>query len=515
MERGRRMIKLREFNTPYPNPYDVGSWGACAGVPPAEERGEARRQIQEDVKRYSERFTYCTRTDKAWMVCLHQAGVLDAGTAARVLSALVELEQSGPEGKQGGGERDVIPALGGDEDLGSLINLGRTMQEPMSRMQMRDQMLDFFEHLFPLIESVIETAENNVDTIMPGHTHLSQANPITYALYLLSVADNLFRGLGQLEKAYELVNLNSGGCGSCSGTVWPVDRMELTRLLGFDDVLEVTYDCEASQDHTLAVLFALTNLLTSISKTTKDFQIWGLEEMDFFRIDPAWGGLSSMMPQKCHPGGDNEGIRFFTCSAIGETMAAIATCKGEPHQDLVIMMNLPPARAAEALAQGKCAVRLFQGVLEHMVPQKEKLLDYVRQGYSCTTEVAVYMVRELGYGGRRAHRILATLVRLARERGLPAPDLTGEMLDEAARAVEEEPPQIDTETLQKYLDPVRFIETHSNLGGPAPAEARRMLKKRRGMLAEAEQRQADRAARVAEGHRRLAAEIDAILEQAG
>lgn len=71
-------------------------------------------------------------------------------------------------------------------------------------------------------------------------------------------------------------------------------------------------------------------------------------------------------------------------------------------------------------------------------------------------------------------------MRVARERGLPAPDLTGEMLDEAARAVEEEPPHIDTETLQKYLDPVRFIETHSNLGGPAPAGARRRLKNAAG-----------------------------------
>ena len=507
-------IKLRSFNTPYPNPYDHGDWGACAGVRPAKERAEPHRQTQVDIERYSNRFTYCTRTDKAWIVCLYKAGVLDVDTSAKILSTLLELERSGPEGKRDGGERDVIPALDGDEDLGSLINLGRTMQEPMTRMQMRDQMLDFVEVLFPLVESVLDTAQENVDTIMPGHTHLSQANPITYALYLLSLVDNLFRGLSQLESAYELVNLNSGGCGSTSGTVWPVDRMELTRLLGFDDVLEVTYDCEASQDHTLAVLFALTNLLTSISKTTKDFQIWGLEEMDFFRIDPAWSGLSSMMPQKCHPGGDNEGVRRFTCSVIGETMAAIATCKGEPHQDLVIMMNLP-RRAVQATAQAKCAVRVFKGVLEHMYPQKETMLNYVRQGYSCTTEVVVHMVRELGYGGRRAHRILATLVRLARERGIPAPQLTGEMLDEAARAVEEEPPGIDTETLQKLLDPVQFIETHSNLGGPAPSETRRMLEARRHKLAEARQRQAGRAARVEEGHKRLAAEIDAILNEAG
>jgi argininosuccinate lyase len=387
------------------------------------------------------------------------------------------------------------------------------MQEPMTRMQMRDQLLDLFEHLFALVGTVTELAEANVDTIMPGHTHLSQANPITLALYLLSLEDNLLRGLSQLELAYSLVDKNSGGCGSTSGTVWPVDRWELTRLLGFADLLEVTYDCEASQDHTLAVLFATTNILTSISKTTTDIQIWGLEEMDMIRIDPAWGGLSSMMPQKCHPGGDNETVRGRTCQVIGTTVSAIATCEGEPHQDLVIMMNLP-LQAIGAMAQAKACLRTFKGILENIHPQRERMLDYVRQGYSCMTEVVVHMVQNLGYGGRRAHRICATLVRLARERGIPAPLLTGELLDEAARAVEEEPPHLDTATLVGLLDPVAFIANHSQTGGPAPTETRRMLGERRRQLAAARERQAERLARVQAGHDLLASEIKRICQLA-
>jgi argininosuccinate lyase len=507
------MIHLRSFDTPYPNPYDVGSWGACAGVPPAKERREANGAVGKDIARYRDRFTYCTRTDKAWIVCLHNAGTLDSATAAKVLKTLCELENSDPKTRRGGGERDVIPALDGDEDIGSLINLGRTMQEPMSRMQMRDQMLDFFDYLFALVEAVGKMAEEHVETVMPGHTHLSQANPITLALYLLSLQDNLLRGLTQLEMAYALVDKNSGGCGSCSGTVWPVDRWELTRLLGFEDLLEVTYDCEASQDHTLAVLFALTNILTSISKTTKDIQIWGLEEMDMIRIDPSWGGLSSMMPQKCHPGGDNENVRGRVCEIIGITMGAIATCEGEPHQDLVTMMNLPH-RAIQAMAGGKACLRIFKGILENIYPQTDTMREYVRQGYSCMTEVVVHMVQNLGYGGRRAHRTCATLVRLARERGIPAPQLTGEMLDEAARAVEEEPPHIDTATLTRLLDPVAFINNHSNTGGPAPDEVRRMLGSRRRQLAAARERQAERVARVEAGHALLASEIERICKLA-
>ena len=503
------MITLRDFNTPYPNPYDMGSYGACAGVAPAPERGDLGRDAQADIRRYADRFTYCTRTDKAWVVCLHSAGVIDRETAATLLTTLAELEASDAP-TRGGGERDLIPALGGNEDLGSLINLGRTMQEPMGRLQMRDQLLDFFEYLFTLIETLTTVAEQNVDTIMPGHTHLSQANPITLALYLLSVEDSLFRGLKQLELAYSLINVNSAGCGSTSGTAWPVDRWELTRLLGFDDLLEVTYDCEASRDQALALMFALTNILTSLSKTSTDIQIWGLEEMDMIRIAPAWGGLSSMMPQKCHPG-ITEDVRRTACDVIGSTMAAISICEGEPHQDVDTMRTLP-GRVIAATANAKHCIRLVEAVLRNIHPQKDTMLNHVRQGYSCMTEVVVHLVRELGYGGRRAHRICATLVRLARERGIPAPCLTGEMLDEAARLVEEKPPGIDTDTLRQLLDPVAFIESHSNVGGPAPVETRRMLRNRREMLAEARERQAARVRAVEEGRQLLASEIARICD---
>jgi len=126
----------------------------------------------------------------------------------------------------------------------------------------------------------------------------------------------------------------------------------------------------------------------------------------------------------------------------------------------------------------------------------------------------VHMVRELGYGGRRAHRICATLVRLARERGIPAPQLTGEMLDEAAHAVEEQPPQIDTKTLQGLLDPEAFVRAHSNTGGPAPVETRRMIDARRKQLADARQRQTERLTKVEQGRDLLASEIARICKAA-
>ena len=504
------MIRLRDFNTPYPNPYDYGNWRACPGVERSTEFDSIVRDKGADLEIYNNRLVYCSRTDLAWVVCLHRAKVLDSETAAALITGLRQLLDSGKNAR--GGEVSLIPVLDNNEDLASLTNLGRTMQEPLSRLQLRGQMIDFFDHYFDFMKIVADFAEANADAIMPGHTHFSQANPITLANYSLSLFDNMHRGLEQLELSYKLVNKNSGGCGATSGTVWPVDRHYLTRLLGFDELLEVTYDCEASQDHTMHLMFALGNVANSLSKVTMDVEIWGLEEIDMIRVDPSLAGVSSMMPQKCHNGGLTEDLRNAICDLLGLVTTGMFRTKAEPHGDVMAMYGFP-SKGIQALANSKVIIRSFGVLLKSLHIQKEKMLEHVRQGYSCMTEVVVHMVRELGYGGRRAHRICAHLVRMARDRKTAAPDLTGDMLDEAARLCEEEPPGLDTATLQRCLDPVAFIENHNNTGGPAPSETARMVKRRREMIAEAEGRQKGRRQRIRQGAELLEKEMAAICAQ--
>jgi argininosuccinate lyase len=124
----------------------------------------------------------------------------------------------------------------------------------------------------------------------------------------------------------------------------------------------------------------------------------------------------------------------------------------------------------------------MNNMLKHLIPQKEKMLEYVRGGFSSSTEVVDYMVKELGYGPRRAHRIVATMVRMAREQGLKAYEVSGKLLDDAAEFADEKPPRINSKQLQGLLDPQNFIESHNNKGGTAPDEAVRMLSRRREEL---------------------------------
>src|SRR5690606_5882931 len=193
----------------------------------------------------------------------------------------------------------------------------------------------------------------------------------------------------------------------------------------------------------------------------------------------------------------------------GGAVTGLLRTKAEPHADVLAMYSFPE-KGMESLIKGKEVVRRSGVMLRNLHAQPDNMLRLVRNGYSCMTEALVHLVRELGYGGRRVHRICATLTRLARQRGIIAPDLTGALLDEAARECGEQPPGLSTEVLQRCLDPREFIDSHRHIGGPAPAETERMVAKRRATLAEARARQQARRQRIAAGGELLRREIAAI-----
>jgi argininosuccinate lyase len=455
------------------------------------------------------------RVDFVWTLCMLEGGIIDKAKAAKLLKAVREV-QTGKVAlldtkSHGYAEQTFTKALNNDEDLASMINLGRTLQEPMFRLDLRDMLNGTIDDLLDLLKTILITIENNTDTIMPGHTHFSQAQPITLSHYLMSIYDSLHRSYEQLVLAYRHTNKNSGGCGATSGITWPIDRDLMAKLLGFDDVLETTYDCEASQDHSMSILFGLSNLVTILSKAAMDMDIWGLEEVDMLKTDPAWCGVSSMMPNKCIPGALFERTRIEAGYVIGEMMKATVMVKGEPHGDVLPMLEAPKI-AITAMSRAMVAMGYMKGMLKNIIPQKKVMLEYVRAGFSCATEVAYHMVKELDYGPRRAHRIVATMVRLARERQLKAYEVTGDLLDEAAEFAEERSPRLETDLLLKLLDPEYFITTHINKGGPAPVEVRRMLKTRRKELTEIVKDQEKRKQQIADAFHSMDQRINEVID---
>lgn len=481
----------------------------CPGKPEDPGWRQAQAELQRALADGHNFLPWHAQTNAAWVVCLHRAGAVDRETARKVLLANARVLEEGKPGT--GKEADVIAALNGDEDLGSVMNYGRTLQEPMSRMSLRARTLETLDTLRGFLGTVLDVAEANLGTVMAGHTHFSHAQPITFAHYLLAVFDAAQRAEEQMALAYKHTNRNTGGCGSTSGTTWPADRRLLTELLGFDELAEPTYDCEASHDHALSLLFAASNLALLVSRVAMDLEIWTTEEFGLFKVDPAYCGQSSLMPHKAHPGSRLERTRMPAAEVLGEAFKAVCLTSCEPLGDVLPPLQAPLAPAPRALAYAELCLRQLGGFLTHIEPNKERMLSIAREGFSCSTEVVVHMVRGLGYGGRRAHRIVATFVRVARERSVKANESTGEMLDEAAEALGERPPRIGTETLRRLLAPEAFVKSQANVGGTSPQEGRRMIAERRSLLDELEAAQESRKRRVRDGEERLRAEIESIV----
>ena len=425
---------------------------------------------------------WATQVDMAWTTCLWKAGVIDKKKAIKILAGLNLIWND--DGGLSGEER-LVKVFDGDMNLASTVNYGRTLQEPTSRLKLRDKLLEVFDDTLKLLNVIHSMCMEHLDTIMVGHTHMFQGQPITYAHYMISAFDGIFRSLEQLELAYKFTNLNSGGCGACSGTTWPVDREFMAELLGFDGVLESTYDCEASQDHSMAIMFALSNMAIHLSRYSMSHYIWSSDEFDMIRTEPSMCGISSFMPHKCDSGVNFEYTRIRAANVMGETVKGMFQLKSEIHADVLQTFHFPEF-AIETMLQSQACIEIFTNTLNHIIFQKQRMLKILNSGYSCSTELVVYLIKEHGYGGRLAHSVVATMVRQARVKGLKSLQCTGEMLDEAAEYLGVKKPGIDTITLQKCFYPEEFIKSHCHLGGTAPDENRRLLVKRKESLKQAE-----------------------------
>jgi len=195
---------------------------------------------------------------------------------------------------------------------------------------------------------------------------------------------------------------------------------------------------------------------------------------------------------------------------MAEANRCMTMLKGEPHADVLMALHLPDY-AADGMVEAHKCIRIFNAMIDATVLQKERMLKIVKAGYSCATELASYMIRENGYGGRMAHSIVATMVRMAREKGWKSYECTGELLDQAAEYLNVRKPGLDTATVQTCLDPKAFIKNHNMLGGTAPEENARLLARRKEIMQAAIKRHEERKESVKQGLARMDAKADSLV----
>ncbi|HEY8393358.1 MAG TPA: argininosuccinate lyase [Thermaerobacter sp.] len=420
---------------------------------------------------------------RAHLVMLVERGIVPAQQGRRILAALRSIDPAEVARSQYDGrfedlffyiEELLIQRAG---EIAGNLHIARSRNDmgvAMYRMVLRRQLLDVLEGMVEFYETLVRLAEEHVDTLCIAYTHTQPAQPTTLAHYLLAAADVLARDIERLQQAYARVNRSPLGAAALTTSGFPVDRHRVAELLGFDGLVENSYDAIASVDYLTEAAAALQLAFIHTGRLVQDLLVWCTQEFGVLRLADAYVQCSSIMPQKRNPVG-LEHARALLSSGAASAAAVITLIHNTPFGDIVDSEDdLQPHlwRAAEV---GARVFPLLANVVGTVEVDRELLERRARASFATVTELADAQVRRHGLDFRTAHRVVARAVARASADRRTAAQVTAADVVAASAEVLGTPLAVEEETVREALDPAAFVRIRSVTGGPAPAEVRRML----------------------------------------
>ena len=304
-------------------------------------------------------------------------------------------------------EATLIDRIG---DAGKKLHTGRSRNDQVAldmRLYTRTRVAETDGLLKKLLEVILDTMENNLDTYMPGFTHLQKAQPITLAHHYGAYFEMFKRDRQRLSDIYKRMNYCPLGAGALAGTTYPLDREYTARLLHFEGPTLNSIDSVADRDYLIEFLSALSTIMMHLSRFSEEIIIWNSNEYQFVELDDAYSTGSSIMPQKKNPD-IAELVRGKTGRVYGALMALLTTMKGLPlayNKD----MQEDKEMAFDAMDTAVDCITLFTGMIQTMKFRKDRMAKSAMNGFTNATDAADYLVGK-GVPFRDAHGIIGRLV---------------------------------------------------------------------------------------------------------
>lgn len=419
--------------------------------------------------------------NEAHTIMLAACGIIPDEQAARLLGALREVEEGGPDAFAYAPQiEDLFFAVEGKlidlagVEAGGNLQIARSRNDlaaGMSRMMLRERLLAAREQVLALRAVLADLIGQHIDTLMPGITHTQPAQPTTLAHYLLGVLGPLERDSDRLATAYARTNRSPLGVAAFTTTSFPIDRALVAGLLGFDGLVENGYDAVGTSDHLLESAQALVNCMGSLSRFVYELLVWARRSEDILRIDDAFIQISSIMPQKRNPVVlEHVRIRMGWVYGDASTVETIVhnAAFGDTN-DVEDPMFVPLNRAFDSF---ESVVTLLTAVLESASFNVEGMAAKAGEGNTTTTALADALVRDHGIPFRSAHSIASRLVtRTARE----GSTITAALVNEVSGEVLGTPLSVTEGFVHDALDPWAFVNARTLPGGPAPETTRKAL----------------------------------------
>ena len=361
-------------------------------------------------------------------------------------------------------ESELTKRLG---DTGKRLHTARSRNDQVAldiRMYLKDEVKIIIPMIKELIGVLCDIADRNLDTIMPGYTHLQRAQPITFAHHMMAYAQMLIRDIGRFEDTYKRMDKMPLGSGALATTTYPIDRMEVCKLLGFDDITQNSLDGVSDRDFCIELASAISILMMHLSRFSEEIILWSSWEFKFIELDDAYATGSSIMPQKKNPD-VTELIRGKTGRVYGDLNTLLVMMKGTP---LAYNKDMQEDKEAifDAIDTVKLCLTTFIPMLSTMSLYKENMRNAAAKGFINATDCADYLVKkDLPF--RDAYKITGTLVAYCIKNGTVLEKLS---LDEFRTMSD----KFDEDVYEAIK-----LETCVNMrkadGGPAPESVKKQI----------------------------------------
>ncbi|VED28891.1 argininosuccinate lyase [Staphylococcus warneri] len=304
-------------------------------------------------------------------------------------------------------EHELIQRVG---EAGGKLHTGRSRNDQVAtdiHLYTKEEVNGIIELIKSLQQTILSIANQHVDTIMPGYTHLQRAQPISFAHHIMTYFWMLERDKSRFQDSMKRIDISPLGAAALSGTTHPIDRHETQKLLNFSAVYENSLDAVSDRDYIVETLHNISLTMVHLSRFSEEIIFWSTDEAKFITLSDAFSTGSSIMPQKKNPD-MAELIRGKVGRTTGHLMSMLVTLKGLPlayNKD----MQEDKEGLFDAIHTIKGSLKIFEGMLDTMTVNTNRLNETVTKDFSNATELADYLVSK-NVPFRTAHEIVGKIV---------------------------------------------------------------------------------------------------------
>ena len=453
------------------------SWGGRFKKQTAKKAQEFSSSIDIDNKLYKEDILGSI----AYAEALQAAGVLNKGELSKIKSGLKQIKQKIESGKFNWQETLEDVHMNIESSLEKIIgsaakklHTGRSRNDQVVtdlKLYLLGKSKDIQSCLTDLLEIIVLKAESEVETLMPGFTHMQIAQPVTLGHHLMAWYEMLSRDLDRFKGCERRLKISPLGSGALAGNKFKINRRKMAKALGFEEVTNNSIDAVSDRDYVIEMMFNISLMGVHLSRIAEELIIWSSSQFDYVELPEELCTGSSIMPQKKNPD-MAELVRGGSSKTIGNLVSLLSLIKNQPlSYNRDNQEDKGPLFDSIEYALG--SLDITAAMIAGAEFNRDSMLTDVYDGHICATDLAEYLVMK-GIPFRDAHAISGKAVQLAESKDFLLSELSLKELKKLNALIEKD--------VFKHLDPLKSISSKNSIGGTAPSQVSKQITKAKNKL---------------------------------